>query len=52
LASFSEFVLDVMNKLPGIKGIRTSISLEAVKAAAPLPLGTARQTRSKRVAIP
>jgi Lrp/AsnC family leucine-responsive transcriptional regulator len=52
LASFSQFVLDVMNKLPGIKGIRTSISLEAVKAAAPLPIAPTRQTRSKRVAIP
>ena len=52
LATFSEFVLDVMNKLPGIKGIRSSISLEAVKAAGPLPFGAARQTRSKRVAIP
>jgi Lrp/AsnC family leucine-responsive transcriptional regulator len=38
LAAFSQFVLDVMNKLPGIKGIRTSISLQAVKAGAPLPL--------------
>jgi Lrp/AsnC family leucine-responsive transcriptional regulator len=38
LAAYAEFVLDVLNKLPGIKGIRSSISLEAVKASGPLPL--------------
>jgi len=38
LAAFSEFVLAVVNKLPAIKAIRSSISLEAVKASAPLPI--------------
>ena len=38
LAAFSQFVLAVVNKLPAIKAIRTSISLEAVKASGPLPL--------------
>jgi Lrp/AsnC family transcriptional regulator, leucine-responsive regulatory protein len=38
LAAFSQFVLAVVNKLPAIKAIRSSISLEAVKAAGPLPL--------------
>ena len=63
LADYSQFVLDVLNKLPGIKGIRSSISLEAVKASGPLPLAvdkprtrasnsSGRQTRSKIVAIP
>ena len=38
LAAFSQFVLAVVNKLPAIKAIRTSISLEAVKASGPLPI--------------
>lgn len=40
LADYSQFVLDVLNKLPGIKGIRSSISLEAVKSSGPLPLAS------------
>ncbi|BDE07255.1 transcriptional regulator [Vulcanimicrobium alpinum] len=44
LAGYSAFVLDVLNKLPGIKSIRSSISLEAVKANAPLPLGSDKRT--------
>jgi Lrp/AsnC family leucine-responsive transcriptional regulator len=38
LAAFSQFVLAVVNKLPAIKAIRSSISLEAVKASGPLPI--------------
>ncbi len=53
LAAFSQFVLAVVNKLPAIKAIRTSISLEAVKASGPLPIDLAepaapRGTRPKR----
>jgi Lrp/AsnC family leucine-responsive transcriptional regulator len=52
LAAFSQFVLAVVNKLPAIKAIRTSISLEAVKASGPLPIDVAepavmRAARSK-----
>jgi Lrp/AsnC family transcriptional regulator, leucine-responsive regulatory protein len=53
LAAFSQFVLAVVNKLPAIKAIRTSISLEAVKASGPLPIdvpesAAVRGVRSKR----
>lgn len=41
LAAYSKFVLDVLNKLPALKSIRSSISLEAVKASAPLPIVSA-----------
>jgi Lrp/AsnC family transcriptional regulator, leucine-responsive regulatory protein len=48
LAAYSALVLDVLNKLPGIKSIRSSISLEAVKASAPLPLGDHADTGRPR----
>ena len=41
LAAYSDFVLNVVNKLPAIKGIRSSISLEAVKLSMGLPIDVA-----------
>ena len=38
LETFSQFVLGVLNKLPGVKGVRSNISLDVVKHAAPLPI--------------
>jgi Lrp/AsnC family leucine-responsive transcriptional regulator len=38
LETFSEFVLGTLNKLPGVKGVRSNISLDVVKHAAPLPI--------------
>jgi len=38
LETFSQFVLGVLNKLPGVKGVRSNISLDVVKHAAALPI--------------
>lgn len=38
LETFSRFVLGVLNKLPGVKGVRSNISLDVVKRAATLPI--------------
>lgn len=38
LETFSRFVLGVLNKLPGVKGVRSNISLDVVKHAATLPI--------------
>ena len=48
LAAYSTFVLNVVNQLPGIKGLRSSIALEAVQPWAPLPLGPAETPRTAR----
>jgi Lrp/AsnC family leucine-responsive transcriptional regulator len=38
LESFSQFVLGTLNKLPGVKGVRSNISLDVVKHAGSLPI--------------
>jgi Lrp/AsnC family leucine-responsive transcriptional regulator len=38
LETFSQFVLGTLNKLPGVKGVRSNISLDVVKHAAALPI--------------
>jgi Lrp/AsnC family transcriptional regulator, leucine-responsive regulatory protein len=38
LETFSQFVLGVLSKLPGVKGVRSNISLDVVKHAAALPI--------------
>ena len=38
LETFSQFVLGTLNKLPGVKGVRSNISLDVVKHAASLPI--------------
>jgi Lrp/AsnC family leucine-responsive transcriptional regulator len=38
LETFSQFVLGTLNKLPGVKGVRSNISLDVVKHAGSLPI--------------
>lgn len=38
LETFSQFVLGTLNKLPGVKSVRSNISLDVVKHAASLPI--------------
>jgi Lrp/AsnC family transcriptional regulator, leucine-responsive regulatory protein len=38
LETFSQFVLGTLNKLPGVKGVRSNISLDVVKHAGALPI--------------
>jgi Lrp/AsnC family leucine-responsive transcriptional regulator len=52
LEAYSAIVLD-LTKLPGIKHIRTSLSLETIKASAPLPIAlpaASRKTSTRRPA--
>jgi Lrp/AsnC family transcriptional regulator, leucine-responsive regulatory protein len=46
LETFSQFVLGVLNKLPGVKGVRSNISLDVVKHAAALPIPAIERSSS------
>jgi Lrp/AsnC family transcriptional regulator, leucine-responsive regulatory protein len=46
LETFSQFVLGVLNKLPGVKGVRSNISLDVVKHAGALPIPALEQSAS------
>jgi Lrp/AsnC family leucine-responsive transcriptional regulator len=46
LETFSQFVLGKLNKLPGVKGVRSNISLDVVKHAGALPIPAVERSAS------